>query len=225
MDSNSQPPEEASFDLTCDYECESCSQKARCFLYAFERLGSKLASPPDWKVEDYERLVDHIKRNLERTIELVRSSAEEHLHARGLKVLPMESGQVAAMSAPGAEPEKILLLQLSRQFTERAYELLRAIRMRETMSLKLLVSLRELQWHHTLVTTKLCSAVAGLTRERGTGKGGITADAAREAKESLGKCRSALLGIVSILPNERNAITELLELSTRIAREIRIQLL
>ena len=225
MDSKNQPPEEISLDLDCDYDCESCRQSARCFLYGFERLGSKLGPSPEWDVEDYERLVNHIKQNLDRTIELVKSSAEGHSAGAASKALPMESGQAAARCARGVDPEKILVLQLSRELTNRAYELLRTIRMKETMSLKLLTSLRELQWHHTLVTTKLCRAVAGLTRDSGTEKGRTTVDAAREAKESLGRCRSALLGIVSILPDERNMITELLDLSKRIAREIRTQLL
>lgn len=197
----------------CGYACEACEQRDRCVLYGLERFGRKLSMPKGDDEESYRRVATDVGRFLDRMIEAVRA---------GRIGVPAEGGpEPAARTSRDSGPESHTVLQLSREFTDRAYELLRMIRERETIPVEVLLSLRELQWHHTLVTTNLCRAVACLSRER-EDKGEESRAPAREAGRSLERCRSALLAIGSVLPESRRTVSDLLELSSKIEEEIRL---
>ena len=213
MDEKQQLPD-LPLNFSCDYECESCRQNTRCILYAFECLGRKLDPYGEHNEEDYEQLVKDIQTNLERTIELVKSSEKTGSS--------MQKPNTSSNRPRNDGPDKIPILYLSREFTDMAYKLLKTVRVKETIPLKLLISIRDLQYHHTLVTIKLCRAVAALTENSSRETRTIT-EAATEAKESLYRCKNALLDIVSLLPEKQELVAELLNLSAKIFSEIRIR--
>jgi hypothetical protein len=211
---NGEPqPHDIPLTLYCDYSCESCPERSTCIVYAFERLGKKLGSPESDDGEHYRDLLTNIQENLSRTIDLVRDAS---------------AGVVGKGDAPDGDgttpenPQRVEVLRLSREFTIRTYELLRAIRREERIPLKLLLSLRDLQWHHTLVTTKLCRAFAVLADGRGGGREESGASA-HEAEVSLDKCRGALQEIAKTLPSRSDLVGELLSLSDRIWGAIKLR--
>jgi len=215
-------------NFNCDFNCGSCKQKTRCFVWTCEQAGKKLGPSEELGDQDYEKLVTIIKENLNNTIGLIRGSANGLTDRTGPDTASMKTGRTK-LSHPGnlrnPNLERIIILQLSREFTNQAYNLLKSIRVRETIPLKVLISLRELQWHHTLVTTKLCRSVAGLTENSTVKRTKVTANAAKQARDSLERCRTALLEIVSVLPDEKKRVTGLLDLSEQIAHEIKVHLL
>jgi len=215
-------------NFNCDFNCESCEQKTHCFVWTCEQAGKKLGSSEELDDQDYEKLVSIIKENLNNTIGLFRGCAEVLTDKIAPDTASMKTDRTK-LSHPGNQSnpslERIIILQLSREFTNQAYNLLKSIREKETIPLKVLISLRELQWHHTLVTTKLCRSVASLTENSAVERTKVTAYAAKQAGESLERCRTALLEIVSVLPDEKKRVTGLLDLSEQIAHEIKAHLL
>lgn len=173
----------------CNYVCDSCRESDRCILYAFERLGRKVGLFHEIDNHDYWQIADEIQRNLGITIKSVKDKA------KGLSG-ESQTGIVNG-SSRSRNPALSAVMLMSREFSNKAYELLQDIKMQEEIPLSLLPPLRELQMHHTLVTTKLCRAMAALLSAAAEEQD--PKPSAEEVIKSLEICVNALMHIAKAI--------------------------
>jgi hypothetical protein len=215
MEEQENHPEGIPVNFFCNYACESCRQGDQCILFAFERLGKKIGQLGHEKDKDYAQLLNDIQISLDSTIELVKHNPKG---VSGKYIVDFMSN-----AKGGTDLESYEVMHLSREFTNKAYGLLREISMEKTIPLGILTPLRDLQSHHTLVVTNLCRAMAELFHGS-TDKKDMRL-IAEDAERSLEFCINALIEIGKAIPEKRDAIARILGLSEKIKYEIHVQFL
>ena len=197
----------------CNYACESCRHNTGCLLYTFEVIGKRLGESAEGNCDNYGALLKEIQTNLDQTIESVRK--------RAISINPESANPSRNFARNSSDFPPVMLL--TREFADRAYELIQDIRMREEICIEVLSPLRELQFHHTLVMTEICRAIAGLLS--GMPAEETPGTIAKGALKSLHSCISALTAIVRIMPEKKDEVIEILDISSRIECEINLQFL
>lgn len=197
----------------CNYECNKCAHKNGCFVYAFEFIGKKLDESWEGNRENYSAILKELETTLKQTIDSVRN-----------RTLDIDSNiSFANKDNIFRSSDFPPLMLLTREFADRTYELILDIRSCDKIDTEILEPIRELQFHHTEVMTEVCRAIALLPPEESSGE--LTRVRLKNALNSLNRCNKALMTLSQFMPDKKDEILEILDISSRIECEIQIQFL
>lgn len=194
----------------CNYECNKCVDKNSCFVYAFEFVGRKSGESAEGNSENYNALLKELETTLKQTIDSVKNRADS-------KILSLNNDNVRT------NPDFPPVMLLTKEFADRTYGLILEIRSYDKIDVRILEPLRELQFNHTEVMTEICRGIAVLLSKEPSKE--TPRIHLKNALSRLNRCSKALMTLSQFMPDKKDEILEILDISSRIECEIQMQLL